>query len=544
VSQELIGVFGRLHPFLNHAPIGLLLGLLAIEIVAAAIAAPLPRRVITGLVWITAISAVLAAVSGFVLSRESHYVGETITLHLRLGLAIAGLSVLLAILHLGAREGTRETALKVYRVVLVLAVILLVPQGHLGGTITHGEGFVTEPLRRQGRVEAAARRTPRPIPQDGAKVAEVLPPSFSKEVAPILADRCTACHGTTKKKGGLSLADEESILAGGFDGPVIVAGKAEESEILRRLRLPLDDEDHMPPDHKPQPAAAEIEVIAKWIAAGAPFDAGVTPELVSDGSAALPGNVSESALPANGGGRTAEPEEAPPEALAVLREKLAHVQGIAKDSPLLWIDFAAAAGNTGDAEALALLEPVREQVADLSLARSRITDASMALIARMPNLMRLDLRETEVTDAGVAALAGHKRLAELVLPRTKLTDAAVPSLLKLPALRKVYLWNSGVSIRGIAQLRLGHEDLAIEAGDPGDARPLETNGVFALSKPGSARSDADAHPALLNALCPVTGKPIDPEYQVLFRGRVIRFCCPNCSAKFLADPEKYTPKQK
>jgi uncharacterized membrane protein/mono/diheme cytochrome c family protein/YHS domain-containing protein len=540
--EHLIEVFGRLHPVLNHLPIGLLVGLLAIEIVATAISSPLPRRVITGLVWITAFTAVIAAFSGWVLSRESQYGGGRIVLHMRLGIALAALTVVLAFAHLRAREGTRETGLKVYRSILVVAVLLLLPTGHLGGTITHGEGFLTAPLRAGGTVQAAERAAAK----RGAATAET--PEFARDIAPILADRCGACHGVEKRKGGLSFADRESILAGGRDGPVLVAGKAEESEMVRRMRLPLDDEDHMPPDTKPQPSAAEIDAIARWIAAGARFAEG-EPETAAAPPTATPTSSTRVAEPAAAIPEPPRERGASAEDLERLRTALVHVAPVSKDSELLWIDFAAAAPAVGDAEAASLLEPVADWIFDLSLARTRVTDGTMALVARMPKLSRLDLRETGVTDAGIAALAGHTGLTELVAPRTKLTDGAVQHILRLPKLRRVFLWNSGVTIRGIADLRLGREDLVIEAGDPGDARPLETEGKVVLEKPAPKPAPADgtgtgALPAPSNTACPVSGRPVDPAYQVVYRGRVIGFCCPNCPAKFWADPETYAAKVK
>ncbi|MFN0007953.1 MAG: c-type cytochrome domain-containing protein [Planctomycetota bacterium] len=514
---DLIGFFGRFHPFLNHLPIGLLVGLLALEIVAHAIAAPLPRRVVTGLAWITAISAVLSALSGYTLSLESQYAGGAIETHRNLGLAVAAISVVLAIVHLRAREGTRETALQTYRVFLVIAVLLLIPAGHFGATITHGEGFLTAPLRKDATVAAAGRSAEGQ--EAGSKNALV----FSRDVAPILSSRCSACHGATKKKGGLSLATRESILAGGEDGPVIVAGKPGDSEMIRRLRLPIDDEHHMPPDTKPQPTAAEIGAIAQWISEGAVFD---------DAAAAVPARVPPAPAPVQ---VPVEPPRASEEALAQLEKAQVHVEPISKDSHLLWIDFSASASATGDAEAAALLEPVIDFVADLTLSRSKVTDQTVKLAARMPNLARLDLRATGVTDAGVAALAGHPSLVELVMPQTRLTDGVVPHLLKIGELRKVYLWNSGVTIQGIAKLRLGREDLVIEAGDPGEARPLETEGKPVPAKPALSLS---------NTICPVTGKPIDPACQVVYEGRKIGFCCTNCLAAFLAEPAKYDSKPK
>src|SRR6185503_6736276 len=112
-------------------------------------------------------------------------------------------------------------------------------------------------------------------------------------------------------------------------------------------------------------------------AAGAPFGDDVISIGASDAMSSLPGNLAEGGLAASRPAKEPMPEEAPAAALAALREKLVHVEAVSRDSHYLWVDFAAAARSIGDAEAQALLDPVREQVVDLSLARSRITDASL-----------------------------------------------------------------------------------------------------------------------------------------------------------------------
>ena len=62
------------------------------------------------------------------------------------------------------------------------------------------------------------------------------------------------------------------MLKGGQSGPVIVPGQAAQSELLRRVRLPLDDQDHMPPEGKPQPAPEDLALLEWWVEAGAPGD--------------------------------------------------------------------------------------------------------------------------------------------------------------------------------------------------------------------------------------------------------------------------------
>ena len=40
-------------------------------------------------------------------------------------------------------------------------------------------------------------------------------------------------------------------------------------------------------------------------------------------------------------------------------------------------------------------------------------------------------------------------------------------------------------------------------------------------------------------VCPVSGKPVDPDYVIVYRGRVIGLCCRLCAAQFWADPAKF-----
>ncbi|HIA38713.1 MAG TPA: YHS domain-containing protein [Planctomycetes bacterium] len=39
--------------------------------------------------------------------------------------------------------------------------------------------------------------------------------------------------------------------------------------------------------------------------------------------------------------------------------------------------------------------------------------------------------------------------------------------------------------------------------------------------------------------CPVTGKIVDPKYTIVYQGKEILFCCPNCPKIFWEDPSKY-----
>lgn len=117
------------------------------------------------------------------------------------------------------------------------------------------------------------RGTERPEPgQVPAPVAVAAPlaeraPGWP-EVSAIFEVRCVMCHsaGAGASKG-LRLDDYAAVLAGSERGPVLVAGDAEASELVLRLRG--TSAPRMPFLGRPLPEE-EIAVIARWIAAGLP----------------------------------------------------------------------------------------------------------------------------------------------------------------------------------------------------------------------------------------------------------------------------------
>src|SRR5947209_185121 len=69
---------------------------------------------------------------------------------------------------------------------------------------------------------------------------------FEKRIRPLLAEHCHSCHGPKRQRGGLQLSSASGIREGGDRGPVVNAGKPDESLLLRAVRY-VDDELRMPP---------------------------------------------------------------------------------------------------------------------------------------------------------------------------------------------------------------------------------------------------------------------------------------------------------
>jgi mono/diheme cytochrome c family protein len=95
--------------------------------------------------------------------------------------------------------------------------------------------------------------------------------SFSKDIAPVLAEKCTGCHGTNRPRENFSVNTFESLLKGGDAGVNILPGKPAESLLIKKLKGTAADGQRMPLN---QPALADpvIAKFEKWIEEGAKFD--------------------------------------------------------------------------------------------------------------------------------------------------------------------------------------------------------------------------------------------------------------------------------
>lgn len=91
---------------------------------------------------------------------------------------------------------------------------------------------------------------------------------YGRQVQPILAKRCFACHGPDKAEGGLRLNRRESAFAKQESGQTaIVAKDATHSELLRRVTS-QDDGERMPPEGTPL-TSAQVDILRRWIEQGA-----------------------------------------------------------------------------------------------------------------------------------------------------------------------------------------------------------------------------------------------------------------------------------
>ena len=261
--------FGRLHPLIVHFPIALLIIVAFLELLLLKKRTQEMRSAINILLIIGCFSAVLAAIFGLFLKAEDDYAGSALAIHQWSGIATAVLSAITLWLHRRVVQANGH-AIKSYRIFLISTVVGVSIAGHYGATLTHGSNFISSALpwnsefkNSNFNIETFANTGNGAL--DDKQIAEL-----NLEVRSIFAHNCYKCHSAEKIKGELRLDKKVFVMKGGESGDVISAGHPEKSEMIRRLELPRDDEESMPPKGKTL-TNEEISTLKYWIKLGAPW---------------------------------------------------------------------------------------------------------------------------------------------------------------------------------------------------------------------------------------------------------------------------------
>ena len=112
-----------------------------------------------------------------------------------------------------------------------------------------------------------------PAPAKAQEEGPALPPpaarkvDFDRDIRPILAANCFACHGPEKQKSDFRLDDRAAAFRGGLEGPAIVPGKSAESELI--LRVATDEPDRVMPPKGDRLTAEQVGLLRAWIDQGA-----------------------------------------------------------------------------------------------------------------------------------------------------------------------------------------------------------------------------------------------------------------------------------
>lgn len=425
-------LIGHLHPALVHLPIGILLIALLLQWLARKEKYKLLKPSIAIILLCGAVTALFSSITGYVLSTTDDYDKSLVTWHMWMGFATTLVSFMLYAKEKNPLFAVNKTLLAIGLFVLVFVT------GHLGGSLTHGSDYYTKPLATIFSDDTISNASIKPI----ANVQEAY--TYSDVVKPILATKCYGCHGPNKQKGGLRMDDSVRLMKGGKDGIVIEPHKADESEIIKRMLLPLDDDDHMPPKEKSQPTTDQIALIHWWIDNGADMMKKVKeqnqPDKIKPVLLALqraPEVKHElSDVP------TTPVEKADETILQKLKEQNIIVLPVAQNSNYLYANFVTDSVVTN--EELQLLLQLKKQLIWLNLANTNITDTSLSTIVQLNNLTHLHVENTFITDKGLQQLKQLINLQYLNLVGTKITSQGIVQLSSLPRLQQLYVYKTNI----------------------------------------------------------------------------------------------------
>jgi hypothetical protein len=269
---------------------------------------------------------------------------------------------------------------------------------------------------------------------------------FKKDVLPVLEKQCFECHNAEKQKGKLRLDTRELMLKGGDTGPSLVVGKGSESLLVKRVMLPRDNDEAMPPKGEGL-SKAQQELLKAWIDEGAewPADAVVKEDKPDPAKVAGP-----------------KPTAAELKAVEELAKVGVQVRELANGVNWRYANFRVA-GSKFDAKTFALLKDI-QNLQELNLSNVEIPDAALASISGLKNLAKLNLSGSTVSDAGLVHLKNLQSLTYLNLFNTKVTDEGLKQLTGLKGLKNLYLFETKTTDAGIASLQKALPTTRIDRG--------------------------------------------------------------------------------
>lgn len=448
VLPQWLQVFGRMHPLVLHFPIVLVVLFTMMMLF-------FPKRVmreswfstaLKSLLLAAAVTASLTALMGFALSRNEGYDSEALAWHKYSGVAVP---FLLHLLY--ALRDKLFNHLVFGKAVALVVTGLISLAGHEGAIITHGENFLFEPL-----TPAMVRVLP---PFEDAYV-------YADMVKPIFDTKCVSCHNNKKSKGDFIMETRELLLKGGEDGVPWDTTKEDLGVMMRRIHLPLDQKEHMPPKGKPQLTDDEVFIIEEWVKRGSDFEQKFADLLPTDTLYVIGKNLLPSASE-----EKYDFEAASESTITDLNSNYRVITPVALNSPALSATFYNKASFT--MAAVKELAPIQDKVVELNLSGMPVKDEDLQAISQFKNLRKLNLNFTEITGNNLQQLQSLPHLKMLSLSGTPVEIAQLRKLQDFPKLRTVFLWSTPAAGADLKDLSEKNKNIAWNSGFKGDTLTLQ-----------------------------------------------------------------------
>lgn len=434
---------GRLHPLVLHFPIVLIILALLFEIGGRYFKINTGENTVVAILISGAISAFVSVAAGYFLFASGEYSGSLMENHFWAGaLTAAGIFFTLALYFV---YQISPKLYPWYLGALVASNVAVAYASHLGGSITHGKDYLTEHLQFVMHSFDGSSEKPE---------SEML--VFEDMLLPIVEAKCMSCHNAQRAKGDFVMSSYEDLIRPGESGqPSVTPGAPDESAVYKRVILPEDHADRMPPEGKTPLTSEEISLLRYWIEAGATDSLKVVQAAGVDTIDQLVENLLPELARYRRRMQIDEVKLAKLESeLEALAERL-DIR-ITKDSLsdedyfTIGMKFPPAPFTN---EQFRELSPYFDVFSKVSLTSSGIDDAGLYYIGQMTNVRELYLQKTKLDGSGIIHLQNLHDLEVLNLSFTHVDDKAALDLLKIPNLREVYLYRTKTSMQVIEALR-------------------------------------------------------------------------------------------
>lgn len=445
--ETIINFIGHFHPILVHLPIGILLFAILLHQLSRwkkfnQLTIALPFAYLLG-----ALSSVFSCLTGLALANNGDYDTTLIFKHQWLGISVALFSIIVYYFIIK----NKSAFVKWLNYILLVLIVLT---GHWGGTLTHGEGYLT----KTNSNEKVASDKPVITNAQEAMV-------YNDIIQPILKEKCYGCHSAIKQKGKLRLDEKEWILKGGEDGVIIHAGEAMNSTLYKNIILDPVDEKHMPPKGKPQITDQERILLEWWINNGASFDKKVK-ELPQTNS--IPNILL--ALQNNNAPKTEiksipnkEISPADEKTINQLKNKGVTIVNVALNSNYLSANFITLS-KTNDT-ILDLVDQIKNNLVWIKMPGMQFTNELTETIAECTSLTKLSVNNSDMSDAQLIKLNTLQELQYLNLVNTKISLNGLLKLTKLKKLQQLYLGQTSITTNDLDKLKTIFPDARIDFGN-------------------------------------------------------------------------------
>lgn len=421
-------VAGRMHPMVLHVPIGILILLFVFMMLRNTFQKKQFRKIMLVCLMLTSLSASVTALFGFFLSIGGDYGAYTLQQHKISGVALSVITFFILAWYQNVKKGKI-----VFYSSVVFSIVVLVLAGHTGSILTHGENFVLAPV---------THKTEERLNIETASL-------YQLAVMPVLEKKCFSCHNDSKAKGKLIMTSVDKFKQGGENGKTLIEGNPDSSRMIKYIHLPLDHDDHMPPDGKPQLNEFEISLLEAWIQAGADFEKKMSDFAEGDTLKKL-ATTAINAIIKKENLKQYTFKAASEDVIRKMNTPFRTVFPLYQNSAALQADFFVK--ESFQISSLEELKEVKDQLVVLNLSKMPVTDADLSIVGQFKNLEKINLNFTSVKGDGLANLKSLTQLQSLSLSGTTVTKVALNSILSLPALTEVFIWNTPIGENEKAEL--------------------------------------------------------------------------------------------